>query len=492
MPYSDSFRAARWIRFINLLLQAMLFLALFGGLNYIALNHAWRFDLTANHRHSLSPEAKSYLNQLERNVHITVTLMKDSDNEELTQVYRDISGLLREYVYVSQMSARGRIEVEYLDIYQSRKRAEELGVEQPNVILLTCEGHRRVLTIPDFYRTKDRRREAFQGEAVLTAAILDVSRPEKEKIYFLSGHGELRPDDTDAVRGLSQLRDELHQRNFDILSLDLNLTHKIPDDAALVIVAGQQKRLQPFEEELLRNFLTTRAGRVILMLDPGRDLGLENLLFDWGVLVYDNVIIDPDPRSLTETNDLRLWNFLPDPGSHITDQLLNNVLPVLVGPARVVSEDLGRPADDGLSVKKLIATSDAAFGYTGYRLKNPVVQYTPGQDLKGQLGVMVISERLKPANLPLSVRGGRLAVIGTADLVTNNRIFNAGNLNLFLATINWTVDRDTQLNIPARPIQLYALTLSQEEFVRLRLGLLLAVPGLVALLGFIVYWTRRN
>ena len=493
MHFADSFRAARWIRFSNLLLQALLFLALFGGLNYLALNHSWRFDLTANRRHSLSPETKSYLDQLERNVSITVTLTNDSDNEDLTQAYRDISGLLREYVYTTRAGAKGRVEVEYLDIYQSRKRAEELGVDQPNLVVLACEGHRRVLTLMDFYNVREKvTKVSFKGEATLTAAILDVSNPEKKKIFFLSGHGEMRPDDLDPVRGLSQLRDELRQRNFEITSLDLNLTHKIPDDTALIIIAGQQGRVQPFEEELLRNFLTTRAGRVILLLDPGRPLGLENLLFDWGIIVYDNVIIDPDPRSLTETNDLRLWHFLPDPGSHITDQLINNVLPVLVGPARVVSEDLGRPEDDGLSVKKLIATSDASWGETSYRLRIPA-QYTPGQDLKGQLGVMVISERLKPANnLPLSVRGGRLAVGGTADLVTNNRIFNPGNLNLFLATVNWTVDRDTQLNILARPIQLFALTLSQEELVRLRLGLLLVVPGIVALLGFFVYWTRRN
>lgn len=493
MPYADSFRAARWIRFINLLLQAVLFLGLFGGLNYIAQNHLLRFDLTSSRRYSLSPETKSYLDQLERNVAITVTLMKDSDNEELSQVYRDISGLLREYTYVTRAGAKGRVTVEYLDIYQSRKRAEELALDQPNVVLLTCEGHRRVLTIGDFYRTKERRREAFQGEATLTAAILNVSNPEKKKIYFLSGHGEMRPDDLDPVRGLSQLRLELIQRNFDIVSLDLNLTHKIPDDAAVIIAAGQQGRLQPFEEELLRNFLTTRAGRLILLLDPGRPLGLENLLFDWGVIVYDNVIVDLDPRSLTETNDLRLWRFLSDPVSHITDQLINNVLPVLVGPARVVSEDLGRTDDDGLSVKKLVATSDAAWGEANYRQGPSGFAYTPGQDLKGALGVMVISERLKPANnLPLSVRGGRLAVVGTADLVTNNRLFNPGNLNLFLATVNWAVDSNTLLNIPARPIQRFALALSQEELVRLRLGLLLAVPGVVALLGFIVYWTRRN
>ena len=85
-----------------------------------------------------------------------------------------------------------------------------------------------------------------------------------------------------------------------------------------------------------------------------------------------------------------------------------------------------------------------------------------------------------------------LAVIGTADLVTNDRIITVGNLNLFLNTVNWAVDRETQLNIPVRPIQRFQLALSAEELTQLRLGLLLGVPGIVAFIGIIVYWTRRD
>ncbi|MBI2814238.1 MAG: ABC transporter, partial [Opitutae bacterium] len=140
--------------------------------------------------------------------------------------------------------------------------------------------------------------------------------------------------------------------------------------------------------------------------------------------------------------------------------------------------------------KKLIASSPTAWGETGYRIRDST--YTPGQDLRGRLGVLVISERLKPASLPLSVPGGRLAVFGTADLVTNNRIINGGNFPVFLNTVSWAVERDTQLNIPARPIERFQLSLSQEELGRLRLGLFFIVPGLVALLGTFVYWTRRN
>jgi hypothetical protein len=495
MSLHDSFRVARIVRLVNLLLQAVLFLALFGGLNYIALNHSWRFDLTRNRQQSLSPETRSYLEQLDRDVRIVVTLTNDGENADVNQAYRDISALLREYVYLTRRNSPGKIEVEYVNIYQNRKRAEELELERANeVIVMTDKGHRRTLTLSDFYNVKSRtRRESFKGESAVTSAVLDVSQPDKRKIYFLAGHGEMRPDDVERTRGLSGLSDELRQRNFEIASLDLSLTRKIPDDAdkGLLIIAGPKGPYQRFEELLLQNFLTTRAGRVIILLEPGQpQTGLENLLFDWGIIAYDNFVIDPDPNSITENGDFRLWRFLRDPASHITDSVIDNNLPVLVGPARVVSNDLGA-VDDGLSVKKLIASSDKAWGETSYRLRPPF-QYTPGQDLHGELGIMVVSERLKPANLPLSVRGGRLAVFGAADVVTNNRIFNLGNLDLFLATVRWAVADDTPINVPARPIQRFALSLSQEELNRLRLGLVFGVPAAVALLGLIVYWTRRN
>lgn len=490
MAHYDSFRAARWIRFINLILQAILFLSLFAGLNYIALNHAWRFDLTDSRRHSLSAETRAYLADLERDVRIVVTISDDGDDEELEQARRDITGLLREYSYLTRNSTNGRIDVRHLDIYQNRREAESLGLEEPNQVILITDRHRRVLLLGDFYTTRDLQREGFHGEATLTAALLDVTSADKKKIYFLSGHGEMQPDDVDRRRGLSGLRDELRQRNYEVAGLDLSLTRKIPDDAALVIVASPLGPLKPFEELLLRDYLTTRAGRLIVMIDPGVHHGLDNLTLDWGIIVYDNVIMDLDRRSLTENNDLRLWNFLADPDSGITDNLRNNGMAVICGPARVVNDDLGRSRDDGLRVKTLITTSPEAWGESSYRLRE--FAYTPEQDLKGELGVMVISERLKPANLPLSVRGGRLAVIGTADLVTNDRIITIGNLNLFLATVNWTVERENNLNIPARPIERFQLALSAEELMRLRLGLLLGLPGIVAFAGLIVYWTRRN
>jgi hypothetical protein len=69
----SSFRAARWVRTVNLLLQAVLLLTLFGGLNYVARHHPVRLDLTANRRFSLAPETLSYLRDLPRPVHLVLT-----------------------------------------------------------------------------------------------------------------------------------------------------------------------------------------------------------------------------------------------------------------------------------------------------------------------------------------------------------------------------------------------------------------------------------
>jgi len=148
----ESYRAARWLRTTNLVLQAVLFLTLFGGLNFLALHYHWRFDLSQHRRYSLSPETVSYLQELKRPVRIVVTLTPDSDNAFAVQAYQDVQNLLREYVYItatnhdSEVDRDGRIQVDYLDVYKNRREADALGVDQPDVILFLCApGSRRTV-----------------------------------------------------------------------------------------------------------------------------------------------------------------------------------------------------------------------------------------------------------------------------------------------------------------------------------------------------------
>ncbi len=489
--FFESFRAVRWLRTLNLVLQAVLVLTFFGGLNYVARNHPSRFDITRLRKFSLSPESLSYIKSLDRPVHIVMTVSPEADNPE-------VRGLIDEYVYATEDRVAGKITRETLDVYQARKRSEELGLNQADVIQLMSGERRRVVTVNELYTMKNRERDSFHGEQVLTAAILDVSTAVRTKIYFLDGHSELRIDDTDPQRGLSSLRDQLKLRNFDLETVNLTVARGVPADAALLVVVRPLTKYSPVEQELLRQYLSANAGRMLVFLGPGQSataLGLDDLLLDWGILVHNDFIVDLEPGNLADNGDLLVWAFR-DPPHPITKTLQEYKQPLRLGPTRTVMPDPGRTLGSGLHTVTLAATSKIAWGERDFRSPpklHPDVDTRPlpGMEPPDRLGIAVASERLAVRdNLPFSVRGGKLIVFGTGDLVSNSRI-EKGILAVFLNAVNWSVDRDKQLNIPPRPVERFKLTLSVTDSTRLRYALLLVLPGGALLLGLIVYWTRR-
>ena len=169
----DSFRAARWIRTLNLVLQAVLFLTFVGGLNFLARSHSWRYDLTRYRRFSLTAESLAYLHELSLPVHIVVT----SNGEQADDP--QVKGLLREYVYATEANPAGRVTVEYVDLYQDRRKTEKYGIQDPGMVLLLCGDKRRVLTPSNLYRVENKTVKDFIGEQAVTAAILDVSNPDR-------------------------------------------------------------------------------------------------------------------------------------------------------------------------------------------------------------------------------------------------------------------------------------------------------------------------
>ncbi|MGH7945814.1 MAG: Gldg family protein, partial [Opitutaceae bacterium] len=394
----------------------------------------------------------------------------------------------------------GRITKEALDVYQNRRRSEELGVDQAGIIVLLSGDKRRFVTIDELYTFREKKRDAFRGEQVVTAAILDVSTLGREKIYFLSGHGELRIDNTDAQVGLSTVRNELNARNFELEALDLTAVRKIPDDASLLVIVAPQSSFTRAEQEILRQYMGAKAGRMILFLPTGKStaaLGLDELLLDdWGVLVHNDVIFDPE--NISENLDLLVRAFAP---THPITKTLVDIgsQPLRFGMARTVVPDPGRAQGGGLNTVTLAATSPNAWGERGGSKPGTLPRYDPGIDTRAipgldppnRLGVIVASERLAVRdNLPFSVRGGKLVVFGTGDLITNARI-DAASLRLILNAVNWSVDRDHALAIPPRTIERFHLAISARDFTRLRYALMLALPGGALLLGVLVYWTRR-
>jgi ABC-type uncharacterized transport system involved in gliding motility auxiliary subunit len=489
MSLITSFRAARWFRTANLAAQALLLLTFFSGLNYLAVTYAWRFEVSTLRRQSLSAETQSYLRQLRTPVRVVVTLTKPTGDGELAQVHRDVSELLRDYAYLSERNPAGRITIEFLDVDRRPAEARQLNAASDTILFLSGDRRREVQPA-ELYQFKDRQRVAFLGEKVFTSAILDVTGRDQKRVYFLTGHGEFDLGGVGPARGLSVLRDALRERNLLVDTLNLARERRIPDDAAVVVAAGPDNRFDSLEQELLRQYLSNRAGRVLLLLKPGiAETGLEDLLFEWG-LVADNVWIhEPDPAGKTDANNLILREFAPHP---ITQLFVDNALQVKLGAARSVRPNPSRPNTPGLNVARLMRTTDKAWGERDYQSPG-APRNNRGYDLTGPLAVLSVAERTTARdNLPFSVPIGRLAVFGSADFVTNGRIGELANLDLFFSTLNWLSDRDTHLNVPMRRIDRYQLALSEQQLRNLRLSLLFIAPSVAALLGGIVYLTRRK
>lgn len=499
-----SFQAARWIRSANLALQAILFLTLVLGLNYLALHKSWRVDLTHLRTHSLSAETLSYLKQLKQPVKIYITFPKpkEGDDSAEAQAYRDETELLREYVFASENNPAGQISFEQIDIYQRGREAKELNLDKPGPTLVQCGNKRHLVDAPELYRIEKGEKKAFLGEQAITAAILDVSSPDKKKIFFLTGHGEMDIGNTSKDLGLSSLATELVIRNFEIDRLDLTARGRIPTDASLIISAGQQTRYSAAEEELLRQYLATstsdRPGRLLLFIPPGLPLnsqqeatGLENLLYDWGILADDVVVKDLNPASINDTEDLILNAFSEK--HEISKLFFDNQIKVRFGTARSVRVNPSRASDESLTVTRLIGTdSKTAWGERSYKIK---FVYNPGIDMPYDLlGFGVASERVsaKDKSLPYTVQAGRVVAFGCSDFISNNRLSNDGNFPLVLSSVNWLVGRGPMLTVPPRPIEKFQLNLNQQELLRLRYSLLLILPAAAGLLGLIVYWTRRR
>lgn len=483
MPFLDNFRAARWLRLANLLLQALLVLTLVAGLNYVARDHPVRFDFTRSGRYSLSPETLAYLRELPNPVRIVVTTPEDAAPPELR-------GLLREYEYATE-SGPARIRVDYLDVDLNRREAEDLHADQAGLILLLCGDNRDSFPIDSLYRPVDPRRREFSGEEALTGGILQVTSAVQKRIYFLVGHGELAPDDV-SPKGLSTLRDQLRQRNYQVDALDLSAARRIPADATLLIAVYPKTSYTQFEDEELRQYLRTNAGRLILFLAPGLDpTGLDSLLQDWALVADNDLVCDSGARNITEDGDLIVRDFRPDP---ITRSLVAAKIALRFGPARTIRIDATRAqGGDGVDARPLALASPTAWGQVNPASRSSAT-YNPRIDLPpGGLCLAAAAEPVAaPADLPFSVPRGRLVVFGTGDLPDNIRIGQTGVLDLLMGAVNWSVGSEAQLSVPPRPIEQFQLSLSAAELRNLRFSLLFALPGATLLLGLIVYWTRRH
>lgn len=486
----NEYRVARRFHVANRIVQIILGLCLVASLNYLAAKYFTRIDLTQSGTYSLSPESKAHIRALEEPVSIIVTIPNDPEVAELKQIHQHLSKLLREYEAEGMKVGKAYINIEFLDIYQQRKRAQDLRnkykLTQENIILIAMGERTREIRQAELYEVADNQITGFRGEKVITSAIIDVSAKDEDKIYFLVGHGEMRLEDVDPLRGLSQLEAFLRERNYILATLDLAVEENVPLDADLIVVPSPQAGLLSEEVEKLRRYMSERNGRMIVLIDPGRRHGMEELFYDWGILADDMVVEDIGPDFRVQGGDLIIRRFAAHP---ITKLLVDYQVTALFGRPRPMRTDPGSLKDPRLKVTQIIGTSDQSWAESDYRTEDPI-KFDEERDLKGPIPIASVSTRTAGTGLGINIPGGRFVAFGNSDFITNNRLRAFGNRTLFFNSMNWALAKNSMLNIATRPLESYQVVMSKRDLNRTLIYYAI-LPSATALLGLLIYLIRR-
>jgi hypothetical protein len=453
--------------------------------NWLGSRHYRRFDWTRAGLYTLSDKTVKVLKDLKAPVSVTVFMT------EGTQLFPETQELVKRYKAVTPQLA-----VETLDPTRNRARAEalvkEFGVSGPSVVFQSGDRKKHVpveqLAELDFSRARmggEPTVKAFKGEQEFTSAILTVTQSKTPKVLFTTGHGERKTDSRsrDGFWGVAETFRRDNCKVEDWASLGAG---DVPAGTDLLVIAGPKSAFTEAERDAIKKFLDA-GGRALVFADaefaPGKgsamlDLGLRPLLESYGVVLDDDIVVDPKNRvPLMGPETVFANSYRPHP---ITKLLEGSAVVFPLARSVRVAEKV----PEGLTATPLVETSPDGWGETD--LKTPEARKDE-KDVKGPVSLGVAVETAgKPE------RKMRLVVFGDADFASNGGVANAANSYLMAAAANWALEREALIAIPPRSTDQVAVTMTRSDIGTMSAISILLLPFLAISAGIAVYLRRRR
>jgi ABC-type uncharacterized transport system involved in gliding motility auxiliary subunit len=435
---------------LNSALLVILVIGVIAFVEAISYRHNARLDLTENRRHSLSPQTIQLLKGLESDVAATAFYRSDQPGKKVAE------DLLKQYASYSG----GKFTWKMTDPDREPGLARRYGVESYGTIVLEA---------------KNRSEKVLDAEEEkLTNGLVKATRGSKRTVYVIAGHGELELGNTER-HGFSEAKTAMERSNYDVKELVLAREATVPDDAAVVVLAGPRTDLFKPELDALETYLG-RGGKLFVMANPFQSAGLSGWLAKHGFVLDDDLVIEASPLG-------QLFGIGPEvpivqqyePHPITRDMRgLNTLFPL--------TRSLKPGAPGGkYHVQTLAMTSPQSWGETDKAaLDRGQAQPGPG-DPRGPLAVAAVGTADK----------ARIVVFGTATLASNQFLNIQGNRDLFLNTVSWLAEEEDLISIRPKDAKQtpVMLTSQQHQFVFLVPVVLLPAVALIA--GVIVFARRR-
>lgn len=460
VPYLGRLRQAlgrRTARYgLNAAVMVVLLVGIIGLVEAVSYRHNARLDLTENRRHSLAPQTIELLRGLKTEVSAIAFYRADQPGK------RGAEDLLKQYARYGGARFSWRV----VDPDREPGLARRYTVESYGTVVL---------------ETKDRSEKVLDAEEEkLTNGLVKLLREGRRVVYVVQGQGEPELGSTDRP-GFSEAKAAMERANYEVKPLALAREGKVPDDAAVVILAGSRTDLLAPVADALDGYLG-RGGKLLVMANPtivggGQDAALRRLLARHGVELGDNLVIEVNPIG-------RLFGIGPEVPlvqqyePHPITRDLSGIT-TLFPLTRAV--DGARTPPAGVSVQPLARTSPDSWGETD-RASLQAGQVRPDPaDPKGPLTVALVATRDK----------ARLVVYGTAGLATNQFLNLQGNRDFFLNTVSWLAEQEDLIAIRPKDTRQTPVFLTSQQARLVFLVPVVVLPGVVLAGGVVAFLRRR-
>jgi ABC-type uncharacterized transport system involved in gliding motility auxiliary subunit len=467
--------ARRQTRYGTLMgVSILVVLGILVAINYIGSRQNKRWDLTANKQFSLSDQSRNVVAKLDSPMQVQVFVQEPQ--------FPRYQEKIKEYEYASS-----KISTEYIDPEKKPSAAKQNNVD-------------RIPTIVFNYKGRSERVNA-DAEQDLTNAIIKIVSGQQRKVYFTQGHGE--KDTTSSERdGYNIVATALGHENYTVEKLAIAQQGSVPDDAAVVVVAGPRTDFFAPEVDALKKYLD-KQGKLLLELDPPDKVdsppltNLVALAHDWGIQAGNNVVVDVSGMGRMIGTDASVPIVAPPYPAHAITQRFGMMTAFpLAREASPVSGGV-----NGHVAQTFIETGPRSWAETDLKslMTSGAVSLDESKgDKKGPipLGSAVSASAApgappKPGEADAPKPETRVAVIGDSDFAANGTLGVPGNRDLFMNTIGWLSQQDNLISIRPKEADDRRITLTATQESNIFWLSLLIIPGCVFGAGVATWWKRR-
>jgi ABC-2 type transport system permease protein len=489
---------------INTLVQVVVVAAIVLMANYLSYRHFKRWDFSRNQKYALSSQTKTLLHSLKSPVKAVIFF------SSAAEIQPDVAALLREY----EFNSGGKFQTETVDPYRNMTRAVELSQkykfgEHENIVILDYNGKSKFVNAMDMAdfeqpdqmammmgqtqaRTKD-----FKGEQAITSALAELTEGKPNKVYFVGGHGEPNLNGPD----FKDFTDNLKRQNIQSELLNLLNVTAIPEDARTLIICGPKYDFSDLEMKLLTQFWE-KKGRLFILLNPfARTPNLTSWIAASGVMPQEDHVIglgnfftvdaNGNPK-ITKGTIKEAAFVITDSHTKITKDI-EGASKRLFGTTESLSIDKTKETIAKVRIIPLMESVKGFWGETDLAADDSQVSFDPKKDHMGPLDLAVAVEKGGVEDNRVKLDTSRMIVIGNADLLSANanRFSEGLTIDFTMNALNWLLDREEMAGIPPKEKNNSTFSLDDKKLQQISLGVMVLIPGIVALLGLTVWWRRR-